>query len=251
MTNKSGDDERKKLESKDLANRVYIGAVVFLVAAILLNALWPLFSDGVPMTNRMSNTLAVLFIGVCTFGVFIEGTPIVKLFWQHWSRPYVFGATFLLTARVGIELAEFVINAYVRESPSHFTATTWTVGGMLGFATWLLLGVVFSLVLSFFSVLFSFLNGESKWWQFVGRFLGFIGLAAVFWHSTFVTVAVSDKVTIPILVYADYYTYSSCSNHNHSEGERVAFLDGNRISVATLESSGSYSFQSRVCLPDN
>lgn len=52
-----------------------------------------------------------------------------------------------------------------------------------------------------------------------------------------------------IIVWTDHYTYSTCRNQNIIIGERVAFLDGDKISVAIPDEQFNYTFEIRNCEP--
>lgn len=52
-----------------------------------------------------------------------------------------------------------------------------------------------------------------------------------------------------ILALTDHYAFSTCTNHNTKEGERVAFLGDKKISVAIPFPEGGYNFEIRECIP--
>ena len=52
-----------------------------------------------------------------------------------------------------------------------------------------------------------------------------------------------------LIARTDHYAYSICSNYNSSAGERVAFLDNNKISVAIPDEQFSFTFEIRDCEP--
>ena len=140
-----------------------------------------------------------------------------------------------------------MVNALVREDPSYFTATTRIFAVIVGVLGWLFLGSIIAFVMSMCVLIVSAWRGKCSWWKALGRTSGFIGLSALLFYATQPVAYVGDKVTTPVLLYADYYSFSPCLNHQADEEERVAFLDGGRISVAEPENEGDYTFESRIC----
>ena len=212
--------------------------------------------------------LDITFIALFCFGLgfTIELVQTLKVIWD--TSFAKIAATFLsllslLCWWTAKTLSSQTINLFIPVSPSKFPLATQAFTLMFFIFLWLILIGLFLAILpvillftpykpTIASIFEKKPPSLAKYPALVGRAAGSFAIFFLIASLLFIPMGMyKDIVRLgsTVLALTDHYTFSTCSNHDTMQGERVAFLDNNQINVAIPLSEGGYNFEIRECWP--
>jgi len=229
--------------------------------------------------------LFFLFAGSLCIGLAftIEAVGYIRSIWKSELAKFLvtlLGLISVLCWWTAKTLSFQVINWFIPVNPSNFPLASQSLSFIIVIFLWLILALVFFLATSIvFAIKLAVETnkpslkspvyvskpankdsdisgpfGNPKSVQLQGRVFGSFLIAWLILSIFLVAVGYSDlgviqNLTSSVIAWTDHYSYSVCSNYDVQKGERVAFLEEKKISVAIPNTKGGYTFEIRECVP--
>ena len=224
-----------------------------------------------------------IFSGICfVLGFTIETIQYVSSIWETKFAKFLLALLGLLSIVcwwAAKTLSAQFINLFIPVNPSYFPSALQAFAFIFVIILWLIVAFIFFMLASF--VLMSYFigafdesgrfllfisnltskDGKSnvvkpisppKFSHVMGRIMGTVTIAFLIWSLIGIPITHINETTFAarlIIAFTDHYTFSTCRNHNYRIGERIAFLEDNKISVAIPDEQWNYTFEIRTCEP--
>lgn len=253
--------------------RLYaLGAVSFLLGLISI-------------LTRLSLVIwSFIFLAAFFFasGFLLEAIHYIGSIWDSKFAKFLvtlFGLLSIVGLWTAKTLSLKMINSVIPVDPSYFPLSSQALTYLIVVILWLVLALLFFMFVHLGTAFWSFIESEEAKQSFsvlvgsssVGkplskeksispdksllltwRAMGALVIVVIIFFLIdipFSHLRESISFVRTLIAQTDHYAHSTCSNYNPSAGERVAFLDGNRISVAIPDKQFGYTFEIRECEP--
>lgn len=230
--------------------------------------------------NAPAYAMGTLYLSACLLAVAaaLETVALLKSNLAKSITPTLVSIGVLAVGAIATIFARSEVNELVRTDPSALPYAVSALAGTLLPSVWLTLvgtilglGGILSIALAIWLLILErsgllttallirnstafrilFARSRSKWTApssstvgARGFGLAFLGMT-VLWLGIFAGGTWRKPLLKPLIVWSQYSRFSQCINHKN--GELVAFLTENRISVAATDVSGEIFFDSRLC----